>query len=330
MQPWTYQEINVKQLVILTLLTVSLGFCRKPDTAEATRMVVVLATGDSYVIRGQEKIKATVGLPVHQEDQVDVGQGRLDIQTRGGNALRIRPGTKGTIREIAGEAGLKFELSKGGVLVAARKQSAASDVQVITPTAIAGVRGTSFSVSVNEEGKNARIRVLDGAVALAPRAKTRKEIVLRDSTEGSLPAAVEQAIAANKEVPDVQLESKPATITPAERAERATLVVVSPEKFTEALGHADAGEMGMAADLLNRERQVLLANVLPELRLDAEQIRFSSAAEVASYYSKVSNVVMKDGRNFSGALLSESADMIVLHAREGLLELKREEIQEIR
>ncbi|MBE7439026.1 MAG: FecR domain-containing protein [Spirochaetales bacterium] len=321
----------MKQLVILLILTVGLAFCRKPETAEATRMVVVLATGDSYVIRGQEKIKATVGLPVQQEDQVEVGNGRLDIQTRGGNALRIRPGTKGSLREIAGEAGLKFELSKGGVLVSARKQAAQSDVQVITPTAIAGVRGTSFSVTVNNEGKNAKVRVLDGAVALSPRARTKKEIVLKGSTEGSLPAAVEQAIATNAEIPaDAELTSRPATITPEERAERATLVVVSPEKFSEALQHADAGEMGMAADLLSRERQALLANVLPELRLDAEQVRFSSAAEVASYYSKVSSVVMKDGRTFSGALLSESPDMIVVHAREGLLELKRSEIQEIR
>ncbi|HBS04800.1 MAG TPA: hypothetical protein DEA96_07550 [Leptospiraceae bacterium] len=122
-------------------------------------------------------------------------------------------GTKGETR---------IEMKQGQILANVKKASSDQEFNVVTPTAIAGVRGTTFEVQVFEgfddnRVSNSSVRVLDGKVAMKPRIVAlenvsqediekspklkklaelqNKEIVLDDASRGSMDPELEKKVA---------------------------------------------------------------------------------------------------------------------------------------
>jgi hypothetical protein len=198
-------------------------------------MVVTFVTGDAKVVlaaTGEEKV-ATVGMVVKEADQLKTTTGTVDLQTRSGSAIRVREFTAITVAKLAGKGGDETRLSmeRGGLLATVNKNTATEEFNVVTPTAVAGVRGTTFSVDV-EEGQSPRVKVVEGKVAMAPRIaaleeytedeinqseeltklanlQTTAEIVLEDKTEGTLdPKVEEQVVNVNKALTSAKKEKK--------------------------------------------------------------------------------------------------------------------------
>lgn len=112
---------------------------------------------------------------VHASDQVRTSsEGTADLRWRDGTRIRLAPGTTLTIEKFAQNSANKaqislFDLSLGRVwvrLVQALKP--ASRFEIETPTAVASVRGTVFSVGVADDG-NTSVSVFEGAVAVRDR-----------------------------------------------------------------------------------------------------------------------------------------------------------------
>jgi len=207
---------------ILTGLLLSLAIagvvfsCGKKDAAGSKNMVVVFAVGDAKIIKGGVETPAAVGMVVNENDQIKTVDGSIDLQTKTGSAVRIRPFTTITVARLsAGESETRISMEHGGLLASVKKESSKESFNVVTPTAIAGVRGTTFSMEV-DNGQKPVVRVLDGSVAMAPHipaldsmtqeqinaspalqqlaAVQRQEVVLQEKTEGSLPPAVEERV----------------------------------------------------------------------------------------------------------------------------------------
>lgn len=217
----------------LALIAVQCGK-KTEETAADRSMVVVFVTGDVRVIhtdtKAEEPLK--VGNIVKANDQIKTSRGSVDLQTRTGSAVRIREYSTLTVASLAGASGGETRLSmkQGGILANVKKASASEEFNVVTPTAVAGVRGTKFSVQVAEDG-GPRVKVVEGKVAMAPRVAAldnytkeeiaadptltklaeieKAEVILEDKTEGTLDPVLEaQVVEVNQAIETAQKENK--------------------------------------------------------------------------------------------------------------------------
>lgn len=207
---------------ILTGLLLSLAIAgavlscgSKSDAALSKAMVVVSRVGDAKIVKAGKEVTAEVGMVVNENDQIKTLEGSVDLQTKSGSAVRIRPFTTITVARLAGGEETRLNMDHGGLLANVKRTSNRESFTVVTPTAIAGVRGTTFQMSA-EEGSQPIVKVLDGSVAMSPhipaldnytdaqiqaspalrqlQAVENKEVVIEEKTEGTLDAQVEQQV----------------------------------------------------------------------------------------------------------------------------------------
>ena len=198
--------------------------CKDQGSQEASRsMVIVFASGDASIVRNGESIPAKVGTVVQENDIIKTTQGTIDLQSRDGSAVRVREMTTLSVANLMGAKGeTRIEMKHGQILANVKKASQDQEFNVVTPTAIAGVRGTTFEVQVFEgyddnRVSNSSVRVLDGKVAMKPRIVALenvsqsdiekspklkklaelqdKEIILDDASRGSMDPELEKKVA---------------------------------------------------------------------------------------------------------------------------------------
>jgi len=156
--------------LVALLMLLGLAFCGKKEVSQKpTSMVIVFTSGEATVVKGAERIPARVGLLVAQNDEIQTTNGSVDLQTRGGSAIRVKEFTTIKVATLLGDGDTKISMKHGGLLANVKKSSANEDFSVVTPTAIAGVRGTTFSVEMEDEQSSPVVKVLDGKVAMSPR-----------------------------------------------------------------------------------------------------------------------------------------------------------------
>lgn len=96
----------------------------------------------------------------------------IDLEFSHGSTLRIKGNTEIAVKRLIENSGNITEevsLKKGMLVANVTKQKQADNFNIVTPTVIAGVRGTRFLVEVNEDlSKPAvtRVSVLDGSVGI--------------------------------------------------------------------------------------------------------------------------------------------------------------------
>jgi hypothetical protein len=174
---------SLKVFIITILVGLGLVVCKKPDSDltqdglkdSTLSAVVVFSVGDSRIshVDGTEE-KAQLGATVKTGDTIITGdKGKVDLQFENGSSIRISPATTLDFAKIAintnGSSDTQLALVSGKVFANVNKTKKEDNFSVVTPTAIAGVRGTSFIVENDLKTNRARVKVLDGAVAMSPR-----------------------------------------------------------------------------------------------------------------------------------------------------------------
>jgi len=157
--------------------------CQKPDSNVAEKekapeplsAVVVFSVGDSKVRHAdQTEEKAQLGTTLAAGDNVVTGDnGKVDIQFPDGSNVRISPKSVIDFSKLsqtgAGATETQIALVSGKVFAKVSKSRKEDNFSVVTPTAIAGVRGTSFIVESGEGNSGSKVKVVEGSVAFAPR-----------------------------------------------------------------------------------------------------------------------------------------------------------------
>lgn len=221
-QKKAFLHITAAAAIIASLLVVNCN--QKPSQEASKSMVIVYASGTALVVRDGKELPAKVGMIVSENDVIKTEKGTIDVQSKNGSAVRIREMTTLTVASLAGEGNndTRLQVDHGTLLANVKKSSAEENFSVVTPTAIAGVRGTTFEVQVFEDmggtGKsNSSVRVIEGKVAMSPRfvaleeaseeeiasdpalqklsEMATKEVVLEDNTMGTLDPELESAVA---------------------------------------------------------------------------------------------------------------------------------------
>lgn len=225
--------VRILTVAIAAILMLSLiGQCGKKGEGtdqEGAAVLVIFASSGATLQRGPEKRELRSGAILKENDTVMTKNGSVDMQSRNGSVLRVRKFSTVRIASLI-EGKSRFALENGSVLARVKRQSAHDEFRISTPTSIASVRGTTFSVEVTE-GKNPQVRVYAGKVAMRPRVPAlekysaeevkkdpvllrlsntlkKKEVILEEHTVGALESKTE-----NKVV-EIQKQLQPVAKTP--------------------------------------------------------------------------------------------------------------------
>ena len=202
--------------ILLVVFAASCGGKEQDAGAKSRSMIVVFASSDPKIIRGNQEMVAQIGSLVVEGDVIKTEKGKLDLQTRDGSAIRVSQFTTITVTKLIAD-NTTLQMQNGQVLASVKRASKAESFNVVTPTAIAGVRGTTFKVELYDETQPPRVKVMDGKVAMAPRiaaldnmsrgdiAKSKsltklaavaksQEVILDGKTEGQLDPKVNEQV----------------------------------------------------------------------------------------------------------------------------------------
>lgn len=114
-----------------------------------------------------------IGDPVSENDSISTGpQSSCDVKI-GGSIIRIKEKSKMAFSAMLTKDGIEktsLDLGEGRLLCKPKKLLKGDSFTVKTPTAIAAVRGTEFTIET-DAAKTTRIKVYDGKVKVAKRVK---------------------------------------------------------------------------------------------------------------------------------------------------------------
>jgi len=359
-------RIDFRFLTGLLVLSAVFGLANcgsKGSEAANNSMMVVYTTGTAFILaEGKSELPTKVGMIVKQNDIIRTESGTVDLQTRSGSAVRIREMTKITIAALSGGTETKINMDHGGLLANVKKAGSGENFSVVTPTAIAGVRGTTFSVEVGEDSRSS-VRVLDGSVAMKPRVvalekmdaqqikadpnlqkladiQAKSEVVLEKETQGRLDPKTEASlIEANKADANAtpgkvsaiaaSIDSaKPVTtekveITTREIIDSRTLVAVDGKVMEQAVA---GGQESVAAQEISKQREQKTEQLLGQIMDDASRNKLNSEKEIQQHYNKLELVVLKNGDKIRGAVIAQTGNSIVVHSPEGVKKILRSDL----
>ena len=145
---------------------------------------VIFVIGDVKVKNNlnEQGTKPETGVLLTKSQILITGEkGTADLQFSNNSTLRIRPNSEISIKRLLEQDGKLTEevnLKKGSLIANINKQKQTDNFNVVTPTVIAGVRGTRFLITV-DPNKNkeevTKVSVLDGSVGIT---KHKEEVPL--------------------------------------------------------------------------------------------------------------------------------------------------------
>ncbi|MBW7858039.1 MAG: FecR domain-containing protein [Leptonema sp. (in: Bacteria)] len=305
-----FQFVPTVMLVALTLIF-AITACKDKsatDEAKTLSMVVTFTSGNVKVVRDGKGVPASIGMIVYQNDLIQTENGTVDLQTRTGSAVRVREMTSLTVAKIAGQDGgeTRINIEQGGMLANVKKASADESFNVATPTAIAGVRGTSFSVDIDPIAQTSSVKVLEGKVAMAPRiialetatqeeiqnspalkkmAEVQsKEVVIEEKTEGRLNPTLEKHVLAANEL----ATSQENTNTARKEIEKMATTIEATAGNTVMTQEAQITQQ----DLIEQQTLIVVA---PELlnKISSEESNETARKEIIEVRAKNESEVLK-------------------------------------
>lgn len=229
-------------IVFSSVLTTGLlvfNACKKPtesSKAAATKgnspsAVVVFSVGEAKILHADlTEEKAALGASLKTGDKVSTKQkSKVDIQFADGSAIRISENSVIDFDALSinshGNSDTRLALVSGKVFAKVNKASKEDQFSVVTPTAIAGVRGTSFIVDRSKSDK-AVVKVLEGAVAVAPRVVVLEGLSDEEIAKDEDLKKIQQTVASS----EIVLEKNQASVV---KADEKSLDVKDTSKISE-------------------------------------------------------------------------------------------------
>ena len=131
---------------------------------------------------GDAGVKPEVGALLTTNQMLFTGdKSTVDLEFSHGSSLRIKANTEVSLKRLVetnGNVTEEVSIKKGMLVANVTKQKQTDNFNIVTPTVIAGVRGTRFLVVVDpDKGKEdvTRVSVLDGVVGIT---KHKEEVPL--------------------------------------------------------------------------------------------------------------------------------------------------------
>ncbi|MCG6140558.1 FecR domain-containing protein [Leptospira mtsangambouensis] len=164
------------------------------NTKQESNVVVAFVKGDVVVIRESGQVKPNLGDVLTSKDTIVTGQnGSVEILVGEDGVLKLNKNTSLSVSQAFaandGSRETEVNMQYGKLVTVLRKERKTESFSIVTPTSIAGVRGTIFLTNVeNPSAKGGNVAcgsgncvvkytVLDGAVAIR-KSNSENEIVV--------------------------------------------------------------------------------------------------------------------------------------------------------
>lgn len=190
------------KIFIPLFVALSLVFCggkQKEIITQETKIGEVKVTffsGEASILRDGNTLKPQQGMALLPEDEIQTGKtGRMEILVKNSGLLKVAPMTILSVAAFSSSEGFEetqIQLKYGSLVSVVRKEKKNESFQVVTPTLVAGVRGTIFSTRVQDKEGNetscansscvVSVEVLEGKVAVRKKSST-EEIVLEKNSK---------------------------------------------------------------------------------------------------------------------------------------------------
>ncbi|EKR72919.1 lipoprotein LipL45 [Leptospira noguchii] len=366
---------------VLTTSFLVFNACKKPtesSKAAATSSpsaVVVFSVGEAKILHADlTEEKAALGASLKTGDKVSTKQkSKIDIQFADGSAIRISENSVIDFDALSinshGNSDTRLALVSGKVFAKVNKASKEDQFSVVTPTAIAGVRGTSFIVDRSKSDK-AVVKVLDGAVAVAPRVVVLEglsdeeiakddelkkiqqtvassEIVL-EKNQASVMKADEKSLdvkdtskISEKNITSVVKKLDNSGISKKEEEEIRTIVTVDKETTEKMvrLNEESSGKVDeQKAAALEAERKKLESEVAARQEEEAKKFKqvlisapkeLKSSKDIVNYYERIEKIIMMDGSSMIGAIVDQQGSTMIVHTEQGIKKINQADVQEV-
>lgn len=165
--------MRYRGLIVAVSMLLAFPFaCSKKD-ANSNKAFVTFTVGDSFFSRGTAWERLEVGTALSEKERIKTEKSStVDVQI-GQSVLRIKEKSEVILQTIfkdksTGIESTSLELTVGMVMAKPKKLVKGESFLVKTPTAVAGVRGTMFTVESTPE-RNTRVSVVDGKVSVSKR-----------------------------------------------------------------------------------------------------------------------------------------------------------------
>jgi hypothetical protein len=197
---------KILTLSMCLVLALSFGCAKKADQAATEnadavlKATISLAMGSVTVLRDNVpgQLKGSLNMQLLADDMIITGPAsRVNVVIESSGVIQIGPNSKVVMSTLLkrsdGTADQKVFVKAGKVILGLKKLQKDSVFDVETPTAVAGVRGTSFMVNVSEEENNAfpyfvkledqkqvktEVAVLAGAVEISGQKPGEKSVMV--------------------------------------------------------------------------------------------------------------------------------------------------------
>ncbi len=165
-------------LPILILLIFSLGCSNSKDFTESGNLKakITLVAGKAVLVRNNKSEPLKAKMIVTEKDIINTYNGTVDMFIPRRGLFKIKPNSTVELSSLSKET--RVMVKKGKLLMALQKLRKAKSLAIETPTAVAGVRGTSFLVDV--AGQNSKIGVLTGEVEVRSFGKVARVSELKE------------------------------------------------------------------------------------------------------------------------------------------------------
>ena len=344
----------------LVLIVSILANCKeKSGSSEAAAnaplsAVVVFSVGESKIVhKDATEEKAKLGVTLQEGDVLETFEkSKVDIQFPDGANLRIGANSKIDLSKLAmnnaGNKETQLQLVSGKVFAKVNKEKKDDSFSVVTPTAIAGVRGTSFVVE-SEAGKKSVVKVIDGKVAFQPSLKVNanemnaNEIILNQNEGTELNTASvnlndEKKVEAFLKNTKLKVEN---SVTKTDEEELSTINSVDKETAAKLVNlnkelnsSSDTSKAKAVVDQLSQLESSFNKNVEEEKKkftdgLASNPKAFSSRKEVINYYEKLEQIRFTNGKTLIGAIVKQEGKTLYVHTENGMQKINSEEIDEV-
>ncbi len=178
----------IKLLVLLLVFPIinSCGGATPKQESMKPGAALTYIAGDVSLERDGKLHRVVSGDRLFESDLIITGtDSSADVAIKGFGVMKIGSNTRVRVAALTGtEDGARADLSleEGDLVSIINREDSNHDYNVITPTAVAGVRGTLFLTSVSREGEDKVVRfaVAEGSIAVSSGAD---EVVLPPESE---------------------------------------------------------------------------------------------------------------------------------------------------
>lgn len=250
-------------------------------------------------------VAAAVGMPLAKENTIATSAKSLAVVGWGGPATTlIGQNSKVVVGQAEKTDRPRIAMENLQGLVFTRVEKGGADFVVQTPTAVLGVRGTSFQVQVTPDGTT--LSVLDGSVETKLNPKFIETLPAAQRAKAAEPVVVNPrqkiVISASQKTAAVSALSE-AEVQQLTKLEK--LVTLSREKADGARAAAVEKETTiLVAEIFAAEANPA-ANAAPKLTLE----------DIRKKYGKVSRVNLKTGTSYVGYFVLKGAQMEIITPR---------------